>query len=53
MKQKTKEIIQIIIMLPLLWVGISTFIQALKCPEMSQTELLLHVPKSFICDWTK
>lgn len=35
----------------LLWVAVSTMIQAFKCPEMSQTELFLHIPKSFICAW--
>lgn len=35
----------------LLWVAISTMIQALKCPELSQTELFLRIPKSFICAW--
>jgi hypothetical protein len=34
-----------------LWVVISNAIQAFKCPEMSQTELLIHIPKSFVCDW--
>lgn len=35
----------------LLWVAISTMIQAFKCPELSQTELFLRIPKSFICAW--
>lgn len=35
----------------LLWVAISAMIQAFKCPAMSQTELFLHIPKSFICVW--
>ncbi len=34
-----------------LWVAISNIIQAFKCPKMSQTELFLHIPKSFVCDW--
>ena len=32
-------------------VAISTIIQAFECPEMSQTELFIHIPKSFVCDW--
>jgi uncharacterized membrane-anchored protein len=35
----------------LLWVAVSTMIQAFKCPEMTQTELFRHIPKSFICAW--
>jgi membrane protein involved in colicin uptake len=34
-----------------LWAAISTMTQAFKCPEMSQTELFIHIPKSFVCDW--
>lgn len=34
-----------------LWVVISNIIQAFKCPEMSQTELFIHIPKSFVCDY--
>jgi len=34
-----------------LWVSISNIIQSFKCPKMTQTELLLHIPKSFVCDW--
>ncbi len=34
-----------------LWVSISNTIQAFKCPKMSQTELFLNIPKSFVCDW--
>lgn len=33
------------------WAGISNVIQAFKCPEMSQTELFIHIPKSFVFDW--
>ena len=34
-----------------LWVAVSNIIQAFKCPEMTQTELFIHIPKSFVCDW--
>lgn len=34
-----------------LWVGISSIIQSFKCPKMTQTELFIHIPKSFVCDW--
>ena len=35
-----------------LWVGITSTIQRFKCPSMTETELLLHIPNSFVCDWT-
>ena len=34
-----------------LWVAISSTIQRFKCTEMSETELFIHIPKSFVCDW--
>ena len=35
----------------LLWVAVSSMIQAFKCTDMTQTQLFLHIPKSFVCDW--
>jgi len=40
-----------LLIITLLWIVTSTMIQAFKCPKMSQTELLLHIPKSFVCAW--
>lgn len=34
-----------------IWVAVSTGIQRFKRPELSETELFLRIPKSFICDW--
>lgn len=34
-----------------LWVAVSGFVQRLKCPSMTETELFLHIPKSVVCDW--
>jgi len=34
-----------------LWVMVSNTIQAFKCPSMTRTQLFLHTPKSFVCDW--
>lgn len=34
-----------------LWIAISCFIQRFKCPSMTETQLFLHIPKSFVCDW--
>jgi hypothetical protein len=35
----------------LLWLATSSTIQRFKCKEMTETEILLHIPKSFLCDW--
>lgn len=43
------EIYAIIIIL--LWVGVTTIIQMFKCPELTQTEIFLNIPKSFMLNW--
>ena len=35
----------------LLWLSISTAILRFTCPKMTETELLLNVPRAFIGDW--
>jgi hypothetical protein len=35
----------------LVWVGVSSTIQRFECPQMTETELFLHIPRSFMCDW--
>lgn len=56
MKNSTKnnisKILYFILLTVFLWLSISNIIQAFNCPEMTNTELFLHLPKSFICDWT-
>lgn len=47
------KIVHIFLVLVFLWISISTTIQAFKCPEMTQTELLINIHKSFLCDWKK
>ena len=42
-----------ILLVVFLWVSISNIIQAINCPKMSQTELFMHIPKSFVCDWDR
>lgn len=50
-KNKTIHTLYIFFAAVFLWVAVSNMIQAFKCPKMSQTELFLHIPKSFLCDW--
>jgi hypothetical protein len=35
----------------LIWVGITCTIQRFKCPQMTETQLYLNIPHSFVCDW--
>lgn len=45
------NIIYNVLVVTLLWIAISSFIQRFKCPSMTETELFLHIPKSVVCDW--
>jgi len=50
-KNTISNILYFILAAALLWTVISNIIQVFKCHKMSQTELFIHIPKSFICDW--
>jgi len=50
-KDNISNAVYFVLVAVFLWVAISNIIQAFKCPKMSQTELFLHIPKSFVCDW--
>jgi len=39
------------IILIALWLGLTNAIYSLSHPEKTQTEVFLHIPKSFICDF--
>lgn len=47
----TNNALYIMLAIMVLWVVISSEIQAFKCPGMTQTQLFLHIPRSFICNW--
>ena len=51
MKKHIKKALYFILVVLLIWMAATNIIQAFKCPEMTQTELFLHIFKSFICDW--
>lgn len=34
-----------------LWVSISSIVQRFKCSKMTETEIFMHIPNSFICNW--
>jgi hypothetical protein len=50
-KFKIEELISILLFTIVIWVSVSSLIQAFNCPNMTQTQLFLHIPKSFIGDW--
>lgn len=51
-KNKNFETIVVTLLVSIfLWLSISSIIQAFKCPKLTQSELLLRVPNSFIGDW--
>jgi hypothetical protein len=43
--------LEIIVISVMMWIMTTNVIQAFKCPEMSQTELFIHLPKSFILNF--
>ena len=51
MKKRIESLIQIVVVISALWCFGTTVTQAYKCNEMSQTELFLHIPRSFILDF--
>ena len=54
MKKKYSKIINIvwfILVLLLLWTTITTVIVRFKNPELTETELFLRIPKSFILNF--
>ena len=48
---KRTTIIGIILVLLLLWMGVTSTIAAFKNPKLTETELFLRIPKSFILDY--
>ena len=50
-KHNIKLTFQIICFIILLWISITSTICAFKNPEMTETQLFLHIPKSFILDF--
>jgi hypothetical protein len=47
----SKKTIKAIIIILCLWIAISCIIQAIKQPEMTQTEIFLRIPKLIIGDY--
>ena len=39
-----------LVVIILSWISITCFIQRFKCPQMTETQIILHIPHSFVCD---
>lgn len=48
---KITNIIWFILVLLLLWIGVTSTIAAFKNPKLTETELFLRIPKSFILNF--
>lgn len=48
---KNKKIFQIIFILLLLWISITSMIYRIRNRTKTETEVFFHIPKSFICDF--
>ena len=48
---KITNIIWFILVLLLLWIGVTSTIAAFKNPKLTETELFLRIPKSFILNY--
>lgn len=46
-----KKIFQIIFLLILLWISITSMIYRIGNITKTETEVFFHIPKSFICDF--
>lgn len=51
LKEKLINIGKGILYFIIFWVALTTIIQRFKCPELSETELFIRIPNSYIWDW--
>lgn len=51
MKDKLKVYAGIALVSCFIWLAISNAIQAFKCPQLTNTELMFRIPKIFIADY--
>lgn len=51
MKNRAKNVLILLLAALVMWVAITTIIQRAACKSMSETELFLRIPKSFLCNF--
>jgi len=50
-KKRIESFISILVIVVILNIAITSIIQAFKCSKMTQTELFIHIPESFVYNW--
>jgi len=51
--KKYNKFVYYLIIVVLMWISITTTIQAFKCQKLTRTELFLNIPNSAILNWEK
>ena len=50
-KENAAIVVYAMLVAVFMWVGISSTIQRFKCAKLTETEIFIRIPKSFVCDW--
>jgi hypothetical protein len=45
------EIYIILFLMIILWTSVTCIIQRFKCPQMTETQLFINIPNSFMTNW--
>lgn len=51
LKYNAIYVLKTTIVIVLLWVAVSVFIQRFACTSMTDTEVFINIPRSFVGDW--
>jgi len=50
-KENVAIVVYAMVVALFMWVAISSTIQRFKCAKLTETEIFIRIPKSFVCDW--
>jgi hypothetical protein len=50
-KENAAIVVYAMLVAVFMWVAISSTIQRFKCVKLTETEIFIRIPKSFVCDW--
>ena len=50
-KENAAIVVYAMLVAVFMWVAISSTIQRFKCAKLTETEIFIRIPKSFVCDW--
>ena len=51
LKKDLKDLMLLILLIASIWVSVTSIIQRFKCPNLSETELFVRIPKNFAMSW--